>query len=489
MDRIDVSDDDPGLPRFAVRSWFIDGLSPHAPVPFTHGLPTTPQEFISQLPAAGFSCWVRHTSGLVGFGRAARLTATGARRFADLDRAWQQIVATSTIDDPVGLPGSGLACFSAVTFSAQSQATSVIDIPRYLLGRRDGRVWLTSIEPLSAGARTADPVGNGDGSDDGELVLAPTPIRRPVGATRKPGHTTGADYLDIVAQASALMREQTGAQALKKVVLARDELIETPDEIDVRALLAALNTAYPGCWTFDVAGLIGATPELLVGVEDGRVTTRVLAGTYRVEDDPRAELAAARELLGKAKDQEEHRYAIESIVAPLTRLTDQLHVDEEPHLLQLANVIHLASDAHGTLTARDGRVPTALAVAEAVHPTAAIGGVPTPLAAATIAEYERTDRGRFSGPVGWMDAAGNGQFGIALRCGQFEARNRIRLFAGAGIMPDSDPLTELVETGAKFAPMRTALGIDPQAAIAEERAAAMPTDAAPTAAEREGSHA
>lgn len=487
MDRIDVSDDDPGLPRFAVRSWFIDGLSPHAPVPFTHGLPTTPQEFISQLPASGFSCWVRHTSGLVGFGRAARLTATGARRFADLDRAWQQIVATSDIDDPVGLPGSGLMCFSAVTFSSQSQATSVIDIPRYLLGRRDGRVWLTSIEPL--GTRSPDAGDSTDPAGEPELVLAPTPIRRPVGATRKPGHTTGADYLDIVAQASALMREQTGAQALKKIVLARDELIETPDEIDVRALLAALNTAYPGCWTFDVAGLIGATPELLVGVEDGRVTTRVLAGTYRVEDDPRAELAAARELLGKAKDQEEHRYAIESIVAPLARLTDQLHVDAEPHLLQLANVIHLASDAHGTLTVRDGRVPSALAVAEAVHPTAAIGGVPTPLAAETIAEYEHTDRGRFSGPVGWMDAAGNGQFGIALRCGQFEDRNRIRLFAGAGIMPDSDPLTELVETGAKFAPMRTALGIDPQAAIAEERAAAMPTDAAPTAAVQEDSHA
>ena len=136
-------------------------------------------------------------------------------------------------------------------------------------------------------------------------------------------------------------------------------------------------------------------------------------------------------------------------------------MDPEPHLLQLANVIHLASDAHGRLRTRpDGTRVSPFEVARAVHPTAAVGGTPRDRAMDLISRFEEMDRGRYAGPVGWVDGYGNGQFGIALRCGQLEDRNRIRLFAGAGIMPDSDPATEVAETNAKLAPMRRALGLD-----------------------------
>jgi len=236
-------------------------------------------------------------------------------------------------------------------------------------------------------------------------------------------------------------------------------VVGTDDDIDVRTVLGRLNAEYPSCWTFDVAGLVGATPELLIGVDDGVVTSRVLAGTYRVSHDPAAELDAARAQLGAAKDSAEHSFAIESLAAALRPFSPQLHVDAEPHLLQLANVIHLASDARGELRTSDGARPSILDVVAGVHPTAAVGGAPRRTAAAAISGYEGADRGRYAGPVGWIDDRGNGQLGIALRCGQLEARNRIRLWAGAGIMPDSDPAAELAETAAKFAPMLRALGV------------------------------
>lgn len=477
-------------PGFAVRSWFIDGVSPQAPRPFVQGLPASPQEFLAQLPPSGFSCWVRGTAGLVGIGRALRLRATGPDRFDALSAAWQEIAAAAEVDNEVGLPGSGLIGFAALAFSAHSATASVIDIPRFVMGRRDGRVWLTAVTTP------------GDPEDAGGLTLSHTPLAPPRAPRTSPGHVTPEDYVDIVARAVERLRAEAGTGAgagagtgtaheagagaeaeagpgkaheagaapgtavrpaegepLGKVVLARDVLVETDEEIDVRAVLGRLNSAYPTCWTFDVAGLVGATPELLIGVTDGQVTSRVLAGTYQVQGDPAAEIAAARAQLGSAKDSSEHSFAIDSLAASLSTVSEDLHVDAEPHLLQLATVIHLASDAHGTLRRGEHGCPTALEVARAVHPTAAVGGFPKDRALEVIEEFERADRGRFAGPVGWIDERGNGQFGIALRCGQLEAPNRIRLFAGAGIMPDSDPASELAETEAKLAPMKRALGV------------------------------
>lgn len=470
-------------PGFAVRSWFIDGVSPQAPRPFVQGLPASPQEFLAQLPPSGFSCWVRGTAGLVGIGRALRLRAAGPDRFDALSAAWQEIAAAAEVDNEVGLPGSGLIGFAALAFSAHSATASVIDIPRFVMGRRDGRVWLTAVTTP------------GDPEDAGGLALSHTPLAPPRAPRTRPGHVTPEDYVEIVARAVERLRAEAGTGAgaeagadgapgtpagagastgggtsagagpaagepLGKVVLARDEVVETDEEIDVRAVLGRLNSAYPTCWTFDVAGLVGATPELLIGVTDGQVTSRVLAGTYQVQGDPAEEIAAARAQLGSAKDSSEHAFAIDSLAASLSTVSEDLHVDAEPHLLQLATVIHLASDAHGTLRRGDHGCPTALEVARAVHPTAAVGGFPKDRAIEVIEELEDADRGRFAGPVGWIDERGNGQFGIALRCGQLEAPNRIRLFAGAGIMPDSDPASELAETEAKLAPMKRALGVE-----------------------------
>lgn len=435
-----------------VRSWFIDGVDPHAPAPFAHGLPSTVREFLAQLPQDTFNCWVRGHSGLVGFGRVARLRAAGGEtvegrtRFDQLSQQWHAVAERAQVEDSVNLPGSGLVGFTAIAFTDDSDTDSVIDIPRFIMGRRHERVWLTSISPES-------------GADD-DFTLEATALTPVTGATLRDGHISQEQHIRNVSEAVELMRAP-GSQ-FKKIVVARDAVVDTEHDIDVRAVLGALNAAYPATWTFNVAGLIGATPELLVGVQEGVVRSRVLAGTYQVREDAQAELAQARQQLAGAKDSQEHAYATRSLEECLRPYSSDLHVDEQPYLLSLPNVIHLASDAHGTLDSPSGRSedrPSIIDLAKNIHPTAAVGGVPRNEAMREIARIEQTDRGRYAGPVGWIDGAGNGQLGIALRCGQLESRTRIRLWAGGGIMPDSDPQSELAESWAKLGPMLQALGL------------------------------
>lgn len=450
---LSASDIATATPRLQVRSRFVDDVDPGPGFPFGSDLPTTVEQTLALLPTSAFSCWVRDTSGLIGFGRTLRIRARGRDRFRQLSDAWKTITAAAVIEDEVDLLGSGLMCFATVTYSQDSAVDSLIHIPEFVIGRRGGRVWMTTI--ATEDATPAPP------------VLREQPLRPVTSAQASPGDLDEDTWARLVATVSAMLTPVDGAAevdagsddpTLRKVVLARDEVVTTDEEIDVRSVLGALNRSYPSCWTFDVAGLIGATPELLIGVDHGRVTSRVLAGTYRVEKDPTTEMAAARQVLSAHKDSTEHAFAIASLQRSLGSVADEVSVDERPHLLPLANVIHSASDATGQLPADSGL--NALDVAAAVHPTAAVGGYPQASAVARVDELEPLDRGRYSGPVGWMDDRGNGQFGIALRCGQLEDRNRIRLFAGAGIMPDSDPATEVAETEAKFAPMRRALGLE-----------------------------
>jgi menaquinone-specific isochorismate synthase len=156
--------------------------------------------------------------------------------------------------------------------------------------------------------------------------------------------------------------------------------------------------------------------------------------------------------MASAKDRHEHRLAVDSLAAALRPHCANLDVPADPSILTLHNVSHLASDVEGTLS--DGA--SLLALTADVHPTAAVGGTPRDVSLAVIAELEGMDRGRYAGPVGWMDAAGDGELGIALRCAQLDGRTA-RLFAGCGIVADSDPDTEVREAAAKLVAVREAL--------------------------------
>ncbi len=222
------------------------------------------------------------------------------------------------------------------------------------------------------------------------------------------------------------------------------------------AALKVLADRDPDCYVFACAGLIGATPELLIQREGRHARSRVIAGTAVRGSGPAGDAANSTALAASAKEAEEHRYAVESVSQALASLCDDLIVDARPSVIRLADTHHLATTISGTPAAE----ASALELAGVLHPTAAVCGTPPGPAMDVIRELESMDRGRYAGPVGWMDAHGDGEWGLALHCGEVNGSDA-RLFAGCGIAAGSEPAAELAEAEAKFQPMLRALGLSP----------------------------
>ena len=507
------------------------------------------------------SCWLHEGYGLVGLGRLLTLSAPPAepvstapaesvstasaepaaptsfaqpgpspsadtpshnppRRIEQLRQAWRHEVGQASWVDQVRRPGSGPLALGAITFSATSQASSVLVVPQVLVGRDRQGWWLTRFElsPATTAPRSEvfrgqpytpqlsfvravaeNAAENAGLADILDFVSAcaqgqastPTSVSSPagVGQTNAPavGQTSPAAVESAkTSQSSTLSDSQwtkaveLATQALKqnraiKVVLARDSYLSS--SLTLGAALEHLATRFATTWTFSVDGMIGASPEMLLQLREREVFSRVLAGTARRRANmDQGELEQLADWLRSSpKNSREHQLAAASAVKALTPITEQLRVSE-PFALTLPNVIHLATDIYGQVAGDTG----ALALVEALHPTAAVCGTPTAAAAQLIGELEGMDRERYAGPVGWVDWRGEGQWCIALRSGQVLAPTAqtagtqsgpagypmgnqpvgsVRIFAGAGIMPDSVAADELAETNAKMAPMRAALGL------------------------------
>jgi menaquinone-specific isochorismate synthase len=408
-----------------------DGLTGGEGLVVTTTRVTDPGDLLRQLPSPAASAWIHHGAGLVGWGEAARLTLpAGVDRFAAGEKWLAELFDAADVTDEVAMPGTGPVAFGSFTFDPASDG-SVLIVPAVILGRRAGAAWRTTVQ-----TGTAQP--------DSELVrwVSPSELRW------SDASLTAPEWEQAVAAAVA----RINAGELRKVVLARDLRAQSSAPIDCRVLLSRLEARFPGCYTFACAGLVGATPELLIRREGSRVSSLVLAGTMARGGTTADDAALAAALLGSAKNAEEHRYSVESVRQLLAPLCSELTVDDAPYLLQTADYQHLATSVGGVL-ARDA---SALSLAASLHPTAAICGTPTDTALELIRELEGMDRGRYSGPVGWVDGRGNGEWGIALRCAEIDGRVA-RLFAGNGIVAGSQPAEELGETETKFRPMRTAL--------------------------------
>ena len=399
-------------------------------------VPDPGEGFRREIPVPQALAWVRQGAGLVGWGEAARITLpAGADRFADGEKWLREIVDSARIDDKVRRRGSGLVAFGSFTFDDASDG-SVLIVPRAILGRDGtGHAWLTTITP------------------EGEPAWQPAPFEPPIPPDTISWHDGSLSAPEWEQAVGEAVRRITHSAELRKVVLARDLFATATRPIDARALVDRLARRYPGCFTFACDGLVGATPELLISRDGWRVSSLVLAGTTPRGVTPAEDSELAGALLGSAKENEEHQYAAASLRDALAPLCQAMYVAPRPALIRLANLQHLGTRVRGTLTSADR---SALALAAAVHPTAAVGGTPTDAAVELIRELESMDRERYAGPVGWVDADGNGEWGIALRCAQLDG-NRARLFAGCGIVAGSDPAAELAETITKLRPMRTAL--------------------------------
>lgn len=397
--------------------------------------------------------FLRNGDGIVGLGETLRLEFTGPTRITDAAAAWRALADASTVADAVGLPGTGLVAFGSFAFADSSAATSVLIVPSVVLGRRDGTSWVTRIGTAPAAEPPAEPDSrlDADGGNDalgGDDIRQVSELGEPFSAAFADGSLGAEEYKAAVAEAVA----RIGTGEPRKVVLARDIVAGIPADADLRLPLARLAEAYPDTFTFAVAGLLGSSPETLVRASGGTVSARVLAGSAARGADAVSDATAASTLAASRKDVEEHSFAIRSVLDALAPISADLR-STPPFALRLPNLWHLASDVTGTLTLGS----SALDLVAALHPTAAVAGAPTGAALDLIAELEPFDRGRYSGPVGWVDADGDGEWAIALRCAQVDA-DRVTAYAGAGIVAGSEPARELAETVLKLRPVLEAFG-------------------------------
>jgi menaquinone-specific isochorismate synthase len=372
-----------------------------------------PARLLDALAPDGFA-WLQDGTGFVTAGVSARVpTALAGRVLAGID-----------IDDAVDARGTGAIAVGALPFG--DAAGGELAIPAAVTGvDADGRAWRTEIGPsVPATSRPLPPA---------------TRFSVEGGVSRSAWSDQVRAVLDAI---------QAGD--VDKVVLAREVVVHADARFDARVVVERLGTTQGGCTVFADDGLVGASPELLVGRRGQEVWSRPMAGTAPRGATDAGDRAAEAALAASAKDGLEHRLVIDAVVDGLRACGVDVATVRGPEVARLATVIHLATTIAGGVDTRSAC--SALDLALHLHPTPAVGGAPRDAAVAMLQQLESFDRGRYAGPVGWVDAAGDGEWAVALRCAELDGA-AARLVAGAGIVAGSDPDAEWAETQAKFEPM------------------------------------
>lgn len=365
--------------------------------------------------------FVRDGVGFAGRGVAARVAADDAVGFlAEIDH-----------DDRMG-DTRGPIAIGALPFLPQAPGDLVV--PSVVVGKdAAGRAWVTTID--DAAEDLAD-------FDEPVPTAASWSITQEVEVER---------YLAAVVTAREAVRDGR----LRKAVIARPIRVSADAPIDLHAVLRRLKATFGSSHRFSVDGFIGASPELLVAVENGLVSSFPLAGTTRTTGDDELDARLAAELHASEKNRIEHAAAIEMVRDTLLPFCSYLDWAPEPEIVKVANVQHLGSRAEGMLSKPHA---TVIELVRALQPTPAVGGYPRGTAIELIEAVEGFDRGVYGGTVGWCDGRGDGRWAVSLRCAELsDDRRSARLVAGGGIVADSDPESELAETQAKFQAMLSTL--------------------------------
>lgn len=395
--------------------------------------PAQPVDLLSVAQPSGF-LFEREGHGLAGRGVALRVDLEG---LGDVERV-SEALAGLTVEDDLALAGTGAVALGALPFDPGAPASMVV--PSVLVGRSpDGRQWCTTVAPPGSGHVRA--LGDGAGRPATDQPL-------PDGFTL----TSPRSHAQWEATVARAVKAITAGD-LEKVVVAREVLVQCNRPIVVHDVLDRLRTLYPGCTVFCVDGFLGASPELLVERHGSTVRCHPLAGTYPRSGDPAVDRQLASQLLASPKERREHRYAVDQITAVLRGLCRELTVPEQPVVMPLRNVVHLGTEIRGVL---DEPAPSALELAARLHPTPAVGGTPTAAALDWLTEHEDLARGRYAGPVGWVDCRGDGSFSVGIRSAEVSGANA-RLFAGVGVVAGSEPRRELIETQLKLQALLAAL--------------------------------
>ena len=387
----------------------------------------SPDYTFADLLGSNSSAFIYEKQGLIGWGEEHRLETTGPNRVLELDSLWKDLVAQAEITDEVNLSGSGLISFGSIAFSDQSETTSVLVIPKVVVGKQGDTLWLTTI--------------NIDETEALKLINLESNF---TAVSFEPGQISKDQYLLNVEKGL----EVIASGQMEKVVLARDLSASVSTDFNINPALRKLEKKFDSCYIYSVAGMFGASPELLVKVSHSEFSARVLAGTAGRGTDPGVDQAIGSALIESPKNRAEHKFAIDSLVVSLSEFTKEIAVDSEPFSIALPNLWHLASDVKAMLSSHS----TSLQVVNALHPSAAVAGTPRDKALEVIEEIESIDSGRYAGPVGWLGADGDGVWAIALRGAQLSA-GKLTAFAGCGIVSGSDAQAELDEAILKFKPI------------------------------------
>ena len=365
--------------------------------------------------------FVRDGVGLAGRGIAAVVDADDAVAF----------LARLEVDNVVGGPGTGPVAMGVLAFVPASPASLVV--PRVVVGKRgDGTQWITRIDGAT------------------ETLTAAAPRVSAAEYTVRPGVSVDT-YLAAVGAA----RDAVRAGALNKAVIARTLIVSCSQAMDIHAVLLRLRAVFGSSYRYSINGFVGASPELLIEVDGTAVRSHPLAGTTPRTGDPATDARLALQLLASAKNQIEHRVVIDEVHDTLLPWASYLDWEPEPSIVAVANVQHLGTRLEGQLSSPR---PDVVTLARALSPTPALGGHPRGPALQLISDVEGFERGNYGGAVGWVDAEGNGTWAVAIRCAEFAPdRRSAQLFAGGGIVAESDPEAELAETQAKFQAMLSAI--------------------------------
>ena len=376
--------------------------------------------------------FVRNGIGLATCGIASRVASHEAKEF----------LASIQIDDSVKAPGTGPVLIGSIPFDSRELHEFVL--PKILVNKSaDGRCWVTAvdIEELEL-TRVFE-------SHVSQALVATS------SATSSSYTVTPGVDIDTYLQAVTAARDAVRSGAITKAVIARDVIVTSTNPIDIRAVLLRLRNSFGISYQFSIDGFVGASPELLVSILDGEVSSHPLAGTAPRTGDPTTDSEIATALLSSMKNQIEHRIVIDAVHDTLLPWCSYLDWEPEASIVAVANVQHLGTHMSGQLS--EPFLHTLDAV-YALSPTPALGGFPRDKALQLISDVEGMSRGRYGGAVGWFDSQGNGVWAVAIRCAEYSNNNlTARLFAGGGIVADSDPLSELAETQAKLQAMLAAI--------------------------------
>jgi len=388
--------------------------------------------------------WEHERSGLAGRGTALRITVPRPSAPDAAAAVVHDALGRIEVDDEVGLPGCGPVAIGALPFSPGTDGS--LTVPELIVGRGDdGTRWVTTVSPEGG----TDPLGALDTSGLHLATGSARPSEEAATSFTVTSERPPQEWCAAVAEA----RERLRAGAARKVVLARAVTVTADAPISRRGVLARLGAAYPSCVLFAADGFVGASPELLVARTGDRVRSHPMAGTAPRSADPTTDARLAANLLASTKDRAEHRYTIDMVHDTLLPWCSYLDEEAQPSVVAMANVQHLATLVEGRLSSPPASVVELLT---ALHPTPAVCGSPRDEALALIDEFEHLDRGRYAGPVGWVDHRGNGSWAVGIRCAEIDD-NEARLFAGVGVVADSDPAAELAETRAKLQALLNAL--------------------------------